>query len=296
MLEFMKTPSFEELVKSHLAEYRQEQMGIDEWGIYKNNGKKYGHIIPEERKLENILPSIRSSFEQYASQNKSGHKHLIEKLHINFHHLNSSQAMCFNLFFPLIEHNRYDLIADFLKIQVNAPVQGCFEKESEKEKDSPRRTNFDFFLNWPQCHEIYFEIKYTERYFGKADKDAEHRNKFQTVYKDLVEKSSNYLKGECHGEDFFLEHYQLLRNLVHVSPHSTVVFLFPFKNKSIYRQAKHAEAGLLTEEGKAKVRLVSLEDFIAHLKSSGFRRDYWEEFERKYLPDCLRNLARPDAC
>ena len=60
-------------------------------------GKFYPHILPKEKKDLNIIEGIRNDFWPYLNKTDI-------KLHQYFHHLNSSQALCFNLFFPLIKN------------------------------------------------------------------------------------------------------------------------------------------------------------------------------------------------
>ncbi|GAI49533.1 unnamed protein product, partial [marine sediment metagenome] len=68
--------------------------------------------------------------------------------HKYFHHLNSSQALCINLFFPLIVEEKLDVILELLEIPKNTITNACFEKESDIEivAGTDRKTNFDFYL------------------------------------------------------------------------------------------------------------------------------------------------------
>ena len=102
-------------VKRHLADYKKERLQIVEDGVFKQNKKHYKHILPENLKELNIIEIYRKEFWDYSFMNED------IKLHVDFHHLNSSQAMCFNLFYPLIHeyvisHNyrNYDFIKCFL--------------------------------------------------------------------------------------------------------------------------------------------------------------------------------------
>ena len=71
-------------------------------------------------------------------------------------HLNASQAMCINFFYPLIE------------------------------KGVAGKTNFDFYMKLGFEVNIYFEIKYTETSFGNAKHDSKYKNKFYSTYYPLL--------------------------------------------------------------------------------------------------------------
>lgn len=82
-------------MRDHLAEYKARHLPDAPDGIYRGNGRAYPHVLPEELLTHNILPSLREEFWEYFEANR---RELA--LHTDFHHLNSSQAFAFNLFFP----------------------------------------------------------------------------------------------------------------------------------------------------------------------------------------------------
>jgi hypothetical protein len=82
---------FNERVRKHAADYKRTVLGVTEDGLWK--GKPYPHILPYKLDRLNILPSIRDQFwTQFPDMEI--------QLHRDFHHLNSSQAVAFNLFYP----------------------------------------------------------------------------------------------------------------------------------------------------------------------------------------------------
>ena len=205
--------SFHNDIISHLVKYKGETLHVEKDGIftYRGKGIPKAHILPTNYRNLNILPEYRNQFfkSEYANI----------KFHRYFHHLNSSQAMCINLFYPLVNEEKLDLILDFLKLNCLEQPVPHFEKESELEQAS-RRTNFDFYLKCSSAinrrTEIFFEIKYTENGFGKAKPDEKHKKKFNETYLPLV-KNSVFLTDSCKEESIFLDHYQLLRNFVHAT-------------------------------------------------------------------------------
>src|ERR1035438_10193761 len=79
----------------HLAEYRSATLGVAKPGTFR--GMEREHILPIEHRCLNLLPGARELVRQYLAE----HAELV--LHKEFHHLNSSQAFAFNLFFPYLD-------------------------------------------------------------------------------------------------------------------------------------------------------------------------------------------------
>jgi len=94
------------------------------------------------------------------------------------------------------------------------------------------------------------------------------------------------LTEECKDPAFFLKNYQILRNLVHITPQSEVRFLFPRANLKVAVQAENAREKFLLESGRKKFRIVYLEDLVSQLIDAckgGNLDGYYESFEQKYL-------------
>lgn len=157
-------------VKDHLAEYKTKRLKISENGIWIKNKRKYPHILPKESERLNILEPYRDQFWEYRKQRPD------LKLHRDFHHLNSSQAMCFNLFFPLLidKDLRPVLLKDILGCNTGL-ISGF---EFEKVIDPKENTNFDLFLRLKDKTRIFFEIKYSEPDFSK-------KHHFEVIFLDI---------------------------------------------------------------------------------------------------------------
>jgi hypothetical protein len=270
--------SFRDQVCAHLSEYRKGPLGIVEEGTFLHRGVAHrkGHILPTGSERKNLLAPYGELF--LASEHGS------IKLHQYFHHLNSSQGLCINLFYPLLKEGAQALLVRSLGSDMSLPVTGAFESESQLE-NAARRTSFDFHLRNPEGRDLFVEVKYTEDGFGGATADAEHLEKFRQTYAPLLE-SSKFLVPQCNEAAFFLEHYQILRNLVHIGEKSEVVFLFPRANERVAGEAANAREAFLSEGGRERMRIVFLEDLIAELivGCAGMELEaYYEEFRRKYL-------------
>jgi hypothetical protein len=132
---------------------------------------------------------------------------------------------------------------------------------------------------------VFVEVKYTEDGFGGATDDEEHRDKFRDTYAPLL-AHNDYLTDECKDPAFFLKNYQILRNLVHITPQSEVRFVFPRANRKVAMQAEYAGEKFLSESGRKKFRIIYLEDLVSQLIEAcrGKKLDgYYESFEQKYL-------------
>jgi hypothetical protein len=270
---------FRDLACDHLAQYKVNVLGIAQDGIFKYRGQDLSkrHILPIAQRDLNILERFRAQF--WASESSKF------KLHQFFHHLNSSQALCINLFYPLIAENLIGLFLQSLGMAPEAVACAIFEKESDIEL-AARRTSFDFFVQLNGGQDIFVEVKYTEEGFAKADCDKEHLAKFQETYLPLIENSP-FLAPRCREARFFLDHYQVLRNLVHISETGIVVFLFPSANTDVAEQAVFARDHLLTNAGRNRLRIVFLDEFVAFLEvtcAGGPLDGYYQAFRTKYLP------------
>ncbi|MBL0144322.1 MAG: hypothetical protein IPP91_20015 [Betaproteobacteria bacterium] len=87
--------TYQDRLKDHLSQYKVSKLGITANGIWTRNKQAYSHILPAARKFENFLGAFREELRSLVEESDE------ITLHRDFHHLNSSQAMCLNLFFPL---------------------------------------------------------------------------------------------------------------------------------------------------------------------------------------------------
>lgn len=268
--------NFRERVYAHLSQYREKVLQLPP-GTFSHRGRSIpkAHILPRKYFRHNVLEPYRTQF--FSSDHGS------IKLHRYFHHLNSSQALCINLLFPLLVENREDLLVRCLGLRLIPPLRPRFESESTVEV-AQRRTSFDFHLS-AQGQDVYVEVKYTEDGFGAAKNDAEHREKFADTYAPLLGKSA-FLTQSCRDCTFFLQNYQVMRNLVHITENSEVVFLFPRENNIVARQAVEAQQLFLTNAGKERLHILFLEDVVSKLMEicgPGALRAYYQGLGEKYL-------------
>lgn len=274
--------TFQQEIKKWLSYYKEASFSELEDGKWRKNGLSYSHILPEEYWFNNLLPEYRIELENYIRSRKI-------KRHPDFHHLNSSQAMCLNFFYPLIKEEKLQLIIQFLNLEDESVDYDsvCFEKPSKIESElGYRPTSFDFYFKTNNSKEIHFEIKFTEQEFGKAIHDTEHLDKYESVYKHHC----SAINADYSNCNYFLNYYQLLRNVIHVSYNSYVVFLFPENNIKIKHQAEFAKTNLVKPAFQQNVINCTWESLIEFIDSInlGSQRlvKQMDDFKAKYKINC----------
>jgi hypothetical protein len=268
---------FQKEIRAHLAVYKREVLGLAENGVWRKNGQPYPHILPIDQRRLNILPSIQDDFWRWFDGRRI-------KLHSDFHHLNSSQALCFNLFFPLMSGNgrALEMVMDALGIREQPTAGAAFEFQPNEIEG----TCFDFAIPTASGARVYFELKYTESDFGAARADARHLDKFHRVYQPgLVGRFDDPF---CVAE-YFLANYQIVRNIWHLNHAAgdVVVFLYPGAN-SLLHQKEEIIRNCAIEPFRSRVHIVYLESLIAALRQDTRCTDgqisALAEFQAKYLP------------
>jgi hypothetical protein len=258
-----RKPDYNAAVRAHLSRYKAETLGVAEHGVWSGNGKPYPHILPDSMYGQNILAPIRTDVLAYMKQ------HGISR-HRDFHHLNSSQALCFNLFFPFFMGPHRDP-APLLRA-LGLPAREVTDASFEHVKDAAEGTNFDFFATFESVGaaasqpRLHIEVKFTERGFGTCADDEAHRAKLRHRYRRTLEGK---VDSAALKDEMFFAHYQFWRNVAYadVSQDSTVLFLVPRGNVGLVREWE-AISALLTEAVRPAVRHAFLEDVLDDLLSA----------------------------
>ncbi len=264
--------SYSKKAKQGLISYKESKYPNVSEGTWK--GIPYSHILKVEDSAFNLIKDYRDKFFQsrFAGIKK----------HIYFHHLNSSQAMCINFFFPLIAERTLSLILEYLKIDDEVIDYNSIEFEKTSQIDSKnghRPTNFDFYFKTENEKKFYFGIKYTENGFGKATNDSEHLKKYEDIYQHhLSVISPKYANSQT-----FLQRYQIFRNLIHIDENSYVIFLYPKANLAVAQEVESVfSKNVLKDEYKSHLKPIHWEDILKMLPSDSPLSKYYKEFSIKY--------------
>lgn len=274
---------FSEEMKAHLACYKRLHLGVMEEGLWRNNQRSYAHILPESVQRLNILETIRDDFWAYAEVNNA-----TLPLHTDFHHLNSSQAFAFNLFFPWLSKDttRIHLLAA-LGLETEEIVQWYFEHIP----DPAERTTFDIYAQLASDRRVLIEVKLTEQNFGSVVPTAEHRDKLQKTYKHRL---AGKVKPESLEEAVFFLNYQLFRNASHldIDRGDRLCLVVPRANEFTWQQGEQF-LNYLEPPTRNAVRLIAVEDLASALteraaSESSRLGEHMNLLRAKYLVEVAR--------
>ena len=255
----MKKKLIRERIIKHLADYKIKILKIDKNGIWRK--KKYPHILPKEDWKKNIIPQT-----EYDQKIISEIKNKNIKLHQGFHHLTSSQALCFNLFYPIFFAEKFDLLLD-KKLHKDYIFEYI--------KDENENTNFDLYVETNQA-KYYFEIKYTENEFGKAKNDKRHEDKYEKIYKDKLKKFTGVTM------EIFFRYYQLFRNLIYDDGYN--IFVFPKDRSDLKDTIKYVIENHCKEQ-EEHIIILPIEEIVEIMLGSSDNKliKHYELFRKKYL-------------
>ncbi len=243
-------------LRAHLTEYKKSSLGVEAAGIFKHRGEEipYGHILPKDLKWLNILEPHRKEIQLYIDT------HADVKLHKFFHHLNSSQALALNLFFPFFESGQIESAALIRALGLEGTISSW---KPELVPDAVEGTNVDVSWQKTDGHWTYCEVKLSEAEFGTTKCDPRHLEKLNKIYGPTLQP---YCPARLLQPAAFFDHYQIFRNvwLAARDPKATVVFLLPRRNEPLWGPLCEVVSSLETSL-RIRIHLTALEDVIENL-------------------------------
>jgi len=267
--------SYQEKLRAHLAAYKREVLGVQDDGVYAGNGRSYAHIVPSDKRHLNLLETCREGVVGYLAKRPE------LRLHRDFHHLNSSQAMGFNLFWPAVATPAgRDALAQALGCAPIAATNPLFESVP----DPVEQTNFDLHLHTRDGGELFFELKLSEDGFGDARADAAHLAKLGDVY---LARLQGRVRAHLLEAARFFPRYQLFRALSHLQTDADRLYLVvPRDNRRLHEQARAFLADL-DDDVRAQVALLDIETLVERLQHARPADDapwqrHYAAFVRKY--------------
>jgi len=225
-------------------------LGVEEYGTFRD--KAYEHILPRSLLWLNLIETFRREIRESLEESGIG-------LDQYFHHLNSSQAACLNLFWPLLNHPERDLILESLGIGPDKVVNWAFEKAIGQ----IGQTRCDLYLELESGARTHIEVNYTGHGFGRSISDERHRERLKNIFASALCKFvvSEYLESE---KLFF--YYQLLRILSDFVPerNDSVVFLFPRGHERVADKARNVlDAAIETSAVRSRILIRFLDDVVS---------------------------------
>lgn len=265
----MAKSDYAEERKKHLEEYAQRK-NMPIGGSWQGKGE-YDYIL-KFTEDKNSARSKQNRYELVCKYNildgVDTTKFKQKDMHSFAHHLNSSQVLCYNFFRPLIDKNggATQELVDRLSeqgIPIEKGAKCTFEytdnlDKMEKKRDKP--TEFDFHIIGSDV-EVFFEIKYTENNFGGAKKNDNHKEKYELVYKPLLEKAP------ClnHTPEFkeFAKFYQLYRNTIRImDKNKHLILLYPKNNTTVNYEATTFIEDKIKERYRGNIHILYWEDIV----------------------------------
>jgi len=247
-------------ILEHLAEYKKNVLNVNENGKDTRYKMEYPHILPKNKENLNIISTYRA--ELLDSIKTRG-----TKLHKEFHHLNSSQALCFNLFFPIVKENKFELVFD----RKEEIVEWAFEFEPDKKE----RTNFDTYIQTDK-NKYYFEVKYTENEFHKKEINEKTVLRYNEIYKAKMSKFNNITA------EIFLNDYQIFRNLSYIN-NGIINFVIPKARIDLNNQLNNVIENYCNINLRKKINILYIEDIVEKALSVQKMKEYYKSFYEKYI-------------
>lgn len=240
----------------HLSKYNQGEPGIF---CYKGTEVSRPHImsIPDGKSQMDVILEILRCDEVI------GEGDLFTSPQKYAHHLNSSQIVCYEFFRQMMDKNVItSRLSDFLHKKGNVPneviLENCIGK-FEYIPDYKEYTNFDYYIEG-NGYKLYFEIKYTEDGFGRANNDDSFKKRFETIYARMIENCI-CLKSKDISENDFRRYYQLFRNVLRCTNcKEYVFFVFPRENDKVKSEFDNFYRCYIKPEWMSNVRAIHWED------------------------------------
>jgi hypothetical protein len=269
--------SYQDELKRHLADYKQRHLGINEPGVFQYRGREVweDHILPLAKADRNILEEAGPEARRFLAEHPS-------KRHRYFHHLNSSQAFTFNLFFPYFYGGPEGASALLRALGREGILDKC---EAEAVPVLDEWTNIDMLWTTVDGVQTLCEVKLSEADYGKAPDDTEHRDKLERVYAPLL--AAHLEPGRLEKSAFF-DAYQFNRNVWQMvrEDRNRLIFLLPRANDVLWRQLQGFLLGVVPHS-RERISAVATEDVITKLSRDDrcpeVLREYADKLKQKYV-------------
>ena len=274
--------NYQDRLRSHLVKYKFRVLRVLESGASKGarTGALAGrpHVLPPGEERLNILAPYRERFWAELERGEG------RALAADFAHLTSSQAMGFNLFYPLVVDNAWAnaVVREVLGLKEAAVRAAALEYTSDPLEGS----HFDFFAELASGERLYFVPRLAELGLRTLDVPPRERDRLRERY---AQRLAGLAEPRWLEPDEFFRRYELLRTLALLArPQNRLYFVMPRANQPL-SQALGILADLASPAAAERVHMLFLEDAVEGLRAlvrgrdEGLRRHY-REFREKYIP------------
>jgi hypothetical protein len=274
--------NYQDRLRSHVVKYKFRVLGVLASGALK--GARTGalaerpHVLPAGQERLNILAPFRDRFWTELERGEP------RALAPDFAHLTSSQAMAFNLFYPLVVDNAWagSVVQDLLGLK-DAVVRGA---AFEFAVDPHEGRHFDFFAELQSGARLYFEARLAELGFRTLDVPPRERDRLLQRY---MPRLAGLVEPKWLEADEFFRRYELLRALSRLQrPDNQLYLVLPRANQSLAR-ALAILPEIATPAAAERVHMLYLEDALQGLHALARGRDellleHYRELREKYIP------------
>lgn len=242
-------------------------------------GRTHSYILKKRYLRLNILPQYRSEIFRCVMKGIT--------LRSNFHHLDSSQAMRINFFYPLAKNNLLSLLLEKVSRSENWGEVSAwgFEKVSDEDLELKRRYSdfgephvLDFYLETTTGCKVAFAVKYCEHGFpGVINWHGMYTPQYD-AYRTILKP---WLIRGREWSDFQVNYHMARYMLFLQDPKRYVVLLVPRGNSVAAEHALEAKTWV-SEEMRDHVVVLYWEDLFP-MAVSGELKEYYNDFYEKYL-------------
>lgn len=276
---FLDCRDFRTKAMSHMKNYKEKFLRLSENVEYK--GRKYDHILPEKY--------YELNFSREVSEKLISSKFLSTVNWNRFsHHLNSSQVMAVNFFYPLIKHQELGSFLSLAGIEDEVIYDAehiSFSKKSEKENTEKRKTCFDLYLKLESGKEVYIKTSYTNGCYGRA-LDEEYLLRYREIYEPML-RDSKAVREEYRSEAYFMDNYRFMRSIAHLDENSHLIVIYPRENWEIREKSINFKEEILEPSYADRFVPIAWEELlellIKKVRDNNVARFYDSWFKDKYF-------------
>lgn len=270
---------YAERLLQQLAEYKARELA----GIAEAEGARTGelssapYVLPHEHRKANILPSIHDRFwAEFDAQTPP------VALDPDFHHLDSGQAMAFNLFFPFVHAGGVDpRLLRALGIAAKDDYVASFCKVPDPDDD----TRSDFYMEARPGRLIFFDVKLSQDDLGRRSGDEALSPELAPEYEALLRE---HVDAKWLEPANLAANEQMMRKLSWLCRHpdSGLVFIFPRANERLMESEERLKH-IVSKSLAPRIAILYLEYLVERIlrlvEGDQALREHFLHFRAKYV-------------